>query len=119
MTTKNKDLTNAMMAKRLGWECVDKGNNTIGPDQRPSLWVISGIYEERLPLPDLINDLNASRKYLYNAMQAILVRKCGASVDVLAVEYELAKIISDAWVEENPALYIAKAFIELEEKKKP
>ena len=99
MTIENKELTNGMVAERLGWKPAIKF-------AKPAWKLpVGGV---TLPdLPDFLNDLNASKKFLYQPLMELMIR---AGKD----QYHIGQFLWQVMNRENPALAIAKAFMDLE-----
>ena len=92
MTTKNKELTDEMVAERLGWVC----HKPIETKEIIEIWYQHGNFIGGLP--DLINSLDAQAEFLWPKMDPCEI---GCIVTFFAQQ------------KRNPAPAIAKAFLEL------
>lgn len=112
MTAKTKSLDESV-AEKLGWIFFSH-------NKTPARWYFNNgqSYKTRPKnTPDFKNDLNAWRKYVYNEMRALLIKKYTfhGKVWIQTVETELSNIIGNAYIAENTATKLCKAFLEMEE----
>ena len=100
MTIKNKELTNEMVAERLGWNYVHPMHDGATTHSLKRFgWFHKG--EWKSYNPDLINSLDAQAEFLWPKMKPKVV-----------ADYVLLSLTFHG----NLALAIAKEFMELEEK---